>query len=220
MTKMCAVLTALIVFIGAGAGAQAGEPNKADLAFVTYIQWDYQEYTAAMLVNSIRRWGGEYANCPIYVVLADPERSGFRLQDKNVKFRAPGTERLRPFLSLRDQGLCRGQGGGDWRPAKPETLVWLDPETLILGPPREYDLKKGQGAAVAPVTFINTGQAENEPVDAYWGPIYKRCNLDLKKLFDGRDFCRLQEGPGLAELRHVFRSPGTRTSARMGEDPG
>jgi glyoxylase-like metal-dependent hydrolase (beta-lactamase superfamily II) len=187
MTRKNMSLIALIIFIGAGAGAQAGEPGKASLAFVTYLQWDSQEYSAAMLVNSIRRWGGEYAGCPIYVVLADAERTGFRLKDKNVTF-VPLTlsdaVRYYPFATkafaaAKVEELTAGKVG---------TLVWLDPETIILGPPKEYDLKKGFAAAVAPVTLINTGQAENEPVDAYWGPIYKRCGLELKKIFPVETF--------------------------------
>jgi glyoxylase-like metal-dependent hydrolase (beta-lactamase superfamily II) len=182
MTRMNVLLTALIIFIGAGASAQAGEPNKADLAFVTYIQWEYQEYCAAMLVHSIRRWGGEYAGCPVYVVLADPERTGFRIRDKDVRFVPLALSdsvrnfpfATKAFAAAKVEEMTAGKAG---------TLVWLDPETLILGPPREYDLKQGFGAAVAPVTFINSGQAVDEPVDAYWGPIYRRCDLDLSKIF-------------------------------------
>ena len=182
MTKIYASLISLFLFLSVGAGAQAGEPDKANLAFVTYLQWDSQEYSAAMLVNSIRRWGGEYADCPIYVVLADPERTGFRLKDKNVNFvplTLSDSVRKYPFAAkafaaAKVEEMTAGKVG---------TLVWLDPETIILGPPKEYDLKKGFAAAVAPVTLINTGQAENEPVDAYWGPVYKRCSLDLKKIF-------------------------------------
>jgi len=188
MTKDYALFTALIILLGVGAGgALAGEPGKASLAFVTYLQWDYQEYTAAILVNSIRRWGGAYADSPIYVVLADPERTGFRLKDKNVVF-VPLTisDQVRSFpLSTKAFAAAKVE---DMTSGKIGTLVWLDPGTIILGPPKEYDLKTGSAAAVAPVHFINTGQAETEAIDAYWGPIYTRCRLDLKKLFTVETF--------------------------------
>jgi len=74
---------------GAGAfppPAENSSTSTAGLAFVTYLQRDDQESTAAMLVNSIRRWGGDYADAPIYVVLADRGRTGSRLEDKKVAF--------------------------------------------------------------------------------------------------------------------------------------
>jgi len=160
----------------------AGTAGTARLAVVTYLQRGDQEHSAAMLVDSIRRWGGEYADCPIYVVLADPGRTGFRLKGKKVYF-VPLTlnESVRSypfaakaFAAAKVEDLTAGKAG---------TLLWLDPETILLGPPKEYDLKAGSAAAVAPAMLINTGQAENEPVDAYWGPIYKRCGLDPAKIF-------------------------------------
>jgi glyoxylase-like metal-dependent hydrolase (beta-lactamase superfamily II) len=188
MNKILAYLTILIILVGVGVGgALAGEPGKTSLAYVTYIQWDYQEYIAAILVNSIRRWGGAYADCPVYVVLADPERTGFRIKDKNVIF-VPltisdpvrsFTLAAKAFAAAKIEEMTSGKVG---------SLVWLDPGTIILRPPEEYDLKAGSAAAVAPVHFINTGQAETEAIDAYWGPIYKRCGLDLKKLFTVETF--------------------------------
>ena len=59
--------------------------EKQALAFVTYIGAPYQEAAAAMLVDSIRTWGGEYRDCPIYVVLTNPKAQGIRLKDKNVE---------------------------------------------------------------------------------------------------------------------------------------
>jgi len=188
MNRICMAFAVLIIFLGAGAGSlQVGESNAARLAFVTYIQFDAQEYSAAMLVDSIRRWGGEYADAPIYVVLADPERTGFRLKDKKVEFvplDLSDSVRAFPlaakaFAAAKVEEMTTGKVG---------TLVWLDPGTLILGPPKESDLTNGAAAAVAPVHLVNTGQADNEPVDAYWGPIYKRCGLDSKTIFPVETF--------------------------------
>ena len=162
--------------------ASAGEPGRSGLAFVTFIHWESQEHSAAMLVDSIRRWGGEYADAPIYVVLTGPERTGYRLKDRKVELvRLPLTGPVGAFFLA-----CKAFAGAkveEMTAGKVGTLVFLDPATLILAPPREYDLKEGSAAAVAPVQFINTGQAESEPVDAYWGPIYRRCGLDPKKVF-------------------------------------
>jgi hypothetical protein len=181
-------LATLIILLGIGTGSvRAGEADGANLAFVTYLQWDFQEPSAAMLVNSIRRWGGEYADAPIYVVLADPERTGFRLKDKKVEFvplSLGDSIRSFPFAAK----AFAAAAVEEMTAGKVGTLVWLDPGTLILGPPKEYDLKSGSAAAVSPVHLVNTGQPENEPVDAYWGPIYEKCGLDPKRIFPVETF--------------------------------
>ena len=156
--------------------------EKPSLAFVTYIGAPYQEYAAAMLVDSIRTWGGEYRDCPIYVVVTDPGVSGDRLKDMKVNLvplKLDESIRNYPFAekayaAARVEELVSG---------RVRSLAWFDPQTLLFRPPLEMDLDDGVSAAVAPVQSINTGQAEDEPVNAYCGAIYKRCGLDLRKLF-------------------------------------
>lgn len=192
MKKRCMWLMVFFISLCALASAQGEEPTVTDLAFVTYINRGSQEYSAAMLVNSIRQWGGEYSTCPIYVMLADPEATGFRLPQKNVELvplSLSESIRYYPF-AVKAYAAAKAE---EMLAGKFKTLVWLDPEVLILRPPREYDLKAGYSAAVAPVMLINTGQAETEPVDAYWGPIYQRCGLDLKKLFSVESFVDCQK---------------------------
>ncbi len=119
------------------------------IAFVTYIQLPYQEDAAAMLVDSIRAWGGEYRDCPIYAVLTDPRASGLRLKDKNVQLvplELKESVRNYPFAAkayaaAKVESLIAG---------KARSLAWFDPETMLLRSPREMDLKDGISAAVAP----------------------------------------------------------------------
>jgi hypothetical protein len=150
---------------------------------VTYIGAPYQERAAAMLVAGIRKWAGEYRDCPVYVVVTDPSVTGSRLDGLNatlVPLKLDGAIRDYPFAekafaAAEIEGLLAGKAG---------TLAWFDPQTLVLGPPSEMDLTDGFSAAVAPVQFVNAGQAPDEPVDAFWGPIYERCGLtDLGRLF-------------------------------------
>jgi len=186
MRKTFTLLTLVFLFTGALLNTEpAPSARRVDLqpiAFVTYIHYPYQEDAAAMLVDSIRAWGGEYRDCPIYAVLTDPRASGLRLKDKNVQLvplELKESVRNYPFAAkayaaAKVESLIAG---------KARSLAWFDPETMLLRSPREMDLRDGISAAVAPVAFINTGQAENEPVDAYWAAIYKKCSLDPKKLF-------------------------------------
>jgi hypothetical protein len=186
MIETVTLLTMAFLFTGARLNVEpAQSARRVDLqpmAFVTYIHYPYQEDAAAMLVDSIRAWGGEYRDCPIYAVLTDPKSTGLRLKDKNVQLVPLELEesvRKYPFAAkayaaAKIESLIAG---------KARSLAWFDPETMLLRPPREMDLKDGISAAVAPVAFINTGQTENEPLNAYWAAIYKKCSLDPKKLF-------------------------------------
>lgn len=182
MSRICVYTVLLAASLWLGDAAVCDESARADLAFVTYIGDNSQEAPAAALAASIRKWGGEYADCPVYVVLVDPGVSGYRAKDFNVELVS---------LELPDEVSGYPFAWKAWAAARVEeltegmfsTLVWLDPETMILRPPTAYDLKSGFGAAVAPVALINTGQPETEPVDAYWAPIYERCGLDMAKMF-------------------------------------
>jgi hypothetical protein len=163
-----------------------GSP-KPRLAFVTYLHQESQERAAAMLVDSIRRWGGEYAACPIYAVLTNPGRTGSLLQGKAVDLVSLALDesvRVFPFAAKAFAAAHVEQMTG----GKIDTLVWLDPETLLFGPPAEYDLKPGAETAVAPVSLVNIGQSPDEPIDAFWAPIYRRCGLDPAAIFSVETF--------------------------------
>ena len=186
MRKTFTLLTMVLLLSGARLNAESNQSDRAaaqpSLAFATYIGAPYQECAAVMLVDSIRTWGGEYRDCPVYVVVTDPGVSGLRLKDKNVRLVILELEEsvrnypfaAKAYAAAKVESLIAG---------KARSLAWFDPETMLLRPPGEMDLKDGISAAVAPVAFINTGQTENEPVNAYWAAIYKRCSLDPNKLF-------------------------------------
>jgi hypothetical protein len=152
------------------------------LAFVTYVHFPYQERAAAALVDCIRTWGGEYRDSPIYVVVTNPDRLKTGFEAKNViqvplKLDEPALSfpyAIKACAAAEVEGMVAG---------KVRSLAWFDPETLLFGPPEEMNLGAGIAAAVAPVQFINTGQPPDEPVDAYWGPIYARVGLDPEKIF-------------------------------------
>jgi hypothetical protein len=165
-----------------GRDAPAVDGDRGPVAFVTWVHFEGQAASAAMLVDSIRAWGGEYRNAPIFVMLTDPENErALQLKQRNVELvSVPLPESVRnypfaakAFAAARAEAMIAG---------KFRSLAWFDPETLLLNPPRELDLNPGVAAAVAPVNLSNIGQGPDEPVDAFWGPIYKRCGADVAGL--------------------------------------
>jgi hypothetical protein len=183
------ILSAALLCSAAAAApsVSAGEAPQGRLAFVTYLHSESQEQAAAMLADSIRRWGGAYANSPVYAVLTDAARTGSRLAGKNVDLVS---------LSLAEPARSFPYAAKAYAAAKVEemtsgtvdTLVWLDPETLLLGPPAAYDLSAGAAAAVAPVSLVNIGQPPDEPVDDFWRAVYKRCGLDTADIYTVETF--------------------------------
>jgi hypothetical protein len=166
----------------ASQASSAGSGAPLPLAFVTYVHLPYQQNAARALVECIRAWGGEYRESPIYVVVTDPGYLASGLEGKNVtKVTLEVTEPVKSFpyaVKARAAAAVEGLVSG-----KVRSLAWFDPETLLFGPPREMDLGEGIAAVVAPVQFINTGQPPDEPVDAYWGGIYRRVGLDPARVF-------------------------------------
>lgn len=181
----CLVTMAGVVLLPVSAADQAssaasGPPSP--LAVVTYVHLPYQQNAARALVECIRTWGGEYRESPVYVVVTDPGYLASGLEGKNVT-RVP-IEVAEPVRSFPYAVKARAAATVEALVAgKVRSLAWFDPETLLFGPPREMDLGEGIAAAVAPVQFINTGQPPDEPVDAYWGGIYRRVGLAPARVF-------------------------------------
>jgi hypothetical protein len=183
-------LTTMILIAGSSAFAGAVPGNAAarrvgattPLAFVTYVHFPYQQKAAAALIECIRTWGGPYREGPIYVVVTAPGFLQGVLEAKNVtRVLLDLAEPVRSFpyaVKARAAAAVEELVAG-----KVRSLAWFDPETLLFGPPKEMDLGEGLAAAVAPVQFINTGQAPDALVDAYWAGIYRRVGLDPGKIF-------------------------------------
>jgi hypothetical protein len=185
--KIIYILAALLLVspasrIAAGGGASVGPGAQQPLAFVTYVHYPYQWNAAAALIDCIRTWGGEYSDSPIYVVVTDPDFLKIGLGGKNVTLvplklddlTAGFPYAVKARVAAKVEKIVAGQV---------RALAWFDPDTLLFGPPKEMDLGAGISAAVAPVQFINTGQPPDEPVNAYWGPIYGRVGLDAGNIF-------------------------------------
>jgi hypothetical protein len=177
----CAAKAMLVAFSIVAAVTWAPAAQQP-LAFVTYVHLPYQENAAAALIDCIRTWGGEYRDSPIYVVVTGENSLEAEFEGKNVilvplkldELTAGFPYAVKARAAAKVEEIVAGQV---------RSLAWFDPETLLFGPPKEMDLGDGMSAAVAPVQFVNTGQPASEPVDSYWGPIYKRVGLDPKKIF-------------------------------------
>jgi hypothetical protein len=170
------LLTALC---GTSASAQTSAVETARVAFATAVTSPYQERAAAILVDSIRSFGGEYSRAPVFVVVGDPDQlpcsklkeRGARIIGLEMDEAARGYPfAFKVYAAAKVERMVAQEAG---------TLVWLDAETLILAPPRELELDRLHGVATRPVFLLNTiGLPATQPVDEYWSAIYTATGAD------------------------------------------
>ncbi|HUX12546.1 MAG TPA: MBL fold metallo-hydrolase, partial [Spirochaetia bacterium] len=155
------------------------QDRSNQVAFMTYVLSPDQERKAAVLIDSIRTFAGIYSEAPIYVALGDPEGipceslagAGVILvplpQDKAALNYLYG---VKPLACAEVEKLTSG---------KFRTLIYLDPESLVLAQPDAMILDGAHKVSIRPVHLVNNiGQAPSEPVDGFWGPIYREAGVD------------------------------------------
>lgn len=126
---------------------------------------------ARLLIASLRTFGGVMKDCPVRVfVPAELVDSAGRLTAPDVELiplTVPPHLADYPFGSkvlacARAEVLC---------PAGTDTLLWMDPNCLVLQPPVLYDLGAQYDVALRPVHIRNVGLGSAEPPDVFWGGI-------------------------------------------------
>lgn len=160
-----------------------GHGPDAEVAIATFVSNHAQERLVRALVESVRRNGGKYANCPIYVVTSNPREWPCRsLPSERVVILPLEMEdslrdyplALKAFAASQVERRVKGAVG---------TLMWLDPGVIVLHPPSHLDLGGEYDAALRPVTLANTiGLEAGRPPDDYWEPIFRKTGLNPRTL--------------------------------------
>jgi glyoxylase-like metal-dependent hydrolase (beta-lactamase superfamily II) len=151
--------------------------------FATNVGSFAQERDAELLVTSIRRFGGEYANVPIFVTVEDLGATPCRgLQALGATVLAlEGDAAGRRYLF--GQKVYAAAQVERLVETTAHTLVWFDPETIVLGPPADLDLGGTRAAALRPVYLTNkVALTPDQPADAFWKPILDLTGLTVESL--------------------------------------
>jgi hypothetical protein len=149
----------------------------ARLVFATYAQGPAQARKAALLAESLRRFGGDLGDAPLYVVADESARAA--LATPNL---------AATVLPLEEDAVARGvpfaakayaAAAVERRAPEAETLAWMDPEAVVVSVPRALDLGSSAAVALRPVFLVNAvGLAEGAPVDAYWARLFREAGVD------------------------------------------
>jgi glyoxylase-like metal-dependent hydrolase (beta-lactamase superfamily II) len=151
----------------------AGETEK--VVFLTYVSNSAQARAAAILLRSLRTFGGEQAKAPFFAAQVNPrEWSADHLKKNGAELipvpAAPGNLRY-PFLN---KVLALAAAEEHLRETA-RMVVYLDAENVVLGEPSGWLPAAGKRMAIRPVHLVNqVGVKAELPLDAYWDGIYSQ----------------------------------------------
>lgn len=138
-------------------------------------------WQAHMLAASIRQFGGELAQAPVWALeprdapRLSPE-SRARLKDLGVRlmpFPLVGGAQRFPFAA-KVFAAASAEAWAEWETA---LLVWMDPDAIVLRPPEVLLLPQSAALGYRPVDHTLIGSPFGQPVDPFWTLIYRQCRV-------------------------------------------
>lgn len=140
--------------------------------FLTLIRSAKEKAYAQVLIDSIRAFGGEMNECPIWVFESNTRQevrydfAGNSVQV--IPLNVPSA--VRDYLFADKVYVCAQAEA--MASSNVQSLIWIDPSCLIVNPPTLFALGAAFDAAVRPVHIRNVGQLADEPLDDFWRAIY------------------------------------------------
>jgi hypothetical protein len=147
---------------------------KNETIFLTVV--DPSSLTAArLMVASLRAFGGELADAPVWVFSSHPgELAG--LEDAATHLQPLDGLQFTPCPFAEKVAACARAEA--IVPAGTRSLVWIDPGCLVVQPPLGFALGPQYDAAFRPVHIRNVGLPPSEPLDPFWQAIYRAAGVE------------------------------------------
>ncbi len=147
------------------------------LVFVTLVNNAEEESSARLFSASLRRFGGELSDAPIWVF--HPSRlapESLRHGTENIHlFPLEIAERIQKYPFADKAAACAQAEAMTGKLVG--TLVWVNPGCLVTRPPLLFSLEGTTKAAFRPVHLRNVGSLASQPLNAYWSTIYSSIGL-------------------------------------------
>ncbi|WP_020468194.1 hypothetical protein [Zavarzinella formosa] len=158
--------------------------NQPSITFVTCAESGALEGPPRRLAASLRKWGGRFANCPLYAVTP---RFGAPLSSGTIReFRDLGVKYLR--FSRHD--------GYEWNPyvnklaavkavedlADTEAVAWLDADLFVVGEPHELELAPDEDFLASPSDAAGTTSGPGDLWEEYWQETGKLHGIDINSM--------------------------------------
>jgi hypothetical protein len=148
------------------------------IGFVTLVGSAHAAADAALMLASLRRFGGELQDSPLWVIHAGSSRPGDHdFADANIhqiRIEVQAAPHGIPFTGkvsacAHAEQLLSGEF---------DSLVWINPRALILQPPLAFQLDRAYRAALRPVHIRNIGAPIDGKPDGFWSAIYRHLEIE------------------------------------------
>ena len=155
--------------------------------FASYAEDGEQLHDVLVLVESIRTFGGQFADAPVWIYTPS---SVLKMRGSLVKNLASLGAEVRPSDAPRE-ALVFPFAGKVFAAARAEAaangaasiLVWMDEDTVVLKEPRELLLVQGKSLGYRPVMHRNIGSLYSEKPDAFWRRVYDKLSVPESAVF-------------------------------------
>lgn len=145
------------------------------------------ERESLLLARSIRRFGGIYADAPIWILIprgrspfSEKTQAAFQQLEVNlVPFEVPDPVLNFPFggkVFAAGMAESRVEGGGG-------LLAWMDSDTFVLREPREFLIPDNISLGYRPVMLKNISSLYDEAVNEFWRIIFETCGTPETNIF-------------------------------------
>jgi hypothetical protein len=159
-----------------------------DTAVIILLESPEQIKAARILVDSLRSFGGEMSKALILFFKAYeglPDIDGEIIETSILEM----DERLKKFpLAAKVYACAQAEKmyGNEY-----DSLIWMNPETLVIKPPKLLDLSGKYDLAIRPVHIRNVGSPAGSKMDEYWQAIYDSigigdCHRTVESFVDGQ----------------------------------
>ncbi len=129
------------------------------------------------MIESLRAFGGSLKDCPVWIFSPPAGNFGAVFQDQEgvecLLLEASDDLPHYPFVT---KTLACAQAEA-MATSDVHSLVWFNPQALVIQPPVLFDLSPFFLAALRPVHIRNIGSAVDQPLDPFWRTIYDRIGL-------------------------------------------
>lgn len=168
--------------------AQRNDDDHPKVIFASYAGSPDELSHVALMAESLRTFGGRYAQAPVWVFLpkqidppveADLSR---RLVELRVELRSGAVPEDAAWFYYAGKTFAAGQAEAE-ADGKAEVLVWLDEDTIFLREPRELELEKPILLGYRPVMHNRSGSLASGPPGEFWSRVYELLELDPDSLF-------------------------------------